>query len=139
LGFGPYWLAGWLSCTKKTRRKIQPTTGMRPMRSHQPERPVSCRRLAPTASVGTRRASWRRPWIGPVLLYGPPRIPKMASRAPPTALTIAVNRKKNQYSERRARATEVGVFPLEADPDGVLERHDGTSPTISTSVDRRRS
>ena len=80
------------------------------MSSHQPERPVSCRRLTPTARVGRSRASWRMPWMGPVPPYGPLRIPKIASRMPPTTPTIAVNRMKNQYSERRARPWKSAYF-----------------------------
>ena len=57
MGDGPYWLSPWLSWTQKTMRMIVPTTGMRPMRSHQPLRLVSCSRRTATARDGRTIAS----------------------------------------------------------------------------------
>src|SRR5690606_26823499 len=56
-GLGPYLSPAWLpSVARKTMRMITPTSGMRPMRIHQPERPVSWRRRMVTPRLGRNTA-----------------------------------------------------------------------------------
>jgi hypothetical protein len=74
---------------------MNPTNGTRPMRYHQPERPVSCSRRTAAAIDGTR---YTRSGI---------HTSQLAFSAPPmiaaTMYTITYERKNHQYSGRPAR------------------------------------
>lgn len=88
---------------------MHPIRGISARSSHQPDRPVSCSRRAPTASPGSSTASDRRTPTTPV----PARIasvPRIASIAAATKEAATTASAQYQYSEREARPENVAYF-----------------------------
>ena len=87
-GLGPYSLVpGAESWTVQMSNKIAPTNGTKQISCHQPLRPMSCRRRAVTAIMGTRNTMLEIPQV-----------------TIPTRFTNSMN---HQYSERRARPSKL--------------------------------
>src|SRR3954452_13056499 len=82
-------------------RKIQPIRITNHNSCHQPERPVSWSRRAPTASDGNSTARLARLWIRPAPDDEP--VPMIASTMLATIPSRKVKSTHHQNSERRAR------------------------------------
>lgn len=89
-------------------RMIQPISGISQISSHQPDRPVSCSRLTPTASEGSRTTSDQIADSGWGLWPIPPIMPaegpkRMASTRLRTACARRLNSANHHNSDRGAR------------------------------------